>query len=177
MDVPYLRPSALASDEATALDVALHALDHHKNMFGADPEWYLLLQPTSPLRPPAVLTEAWRRAQSASADAILGVKTIYRSLSTLYRSNEEGELTPLEKKSGETRRQDVRPLLTPNGALYLIRSAVLRRERTFIPERTLAFPMDSMVSIDIDDAIDWAMAESVVAHGAGWRKLEGNNAS
>ena len=177
MDVPFLRPTELASDEATALDVALHALNHHKAAFGTDPEWYLLLQPTSPLRPPSVLTQAWQRAQSTSADAILGVKVLYRSLATLYHANEEGELVPLERNHAETRRQEVRPLLTPNGALYLIRSAVLRREQTFVPKGTVAFQMDAMVSIDIDDSSDWTVAESVVANGASWRGSKGTNAS
>lgn len=169
LDVPFLRPSELATDDATALDVALHALDHHREIFGSDPEWYLLLQPTSPLRPPGLLLEAWQRAQADPADAILGVKTLYRSLATLYRSDDRGALTPLEKTPAESRRQDVAPLLTPNGALYLVRSAVLRRDRTFVPERTLAMPMDAIVSIDIDDATDWMLAEAVVTHGGSWR--------
>lgn len=167
LDVPFLRPAELASDEATALDVALHALDAYRESHGHDPEWFLLLQPTSPLRPADVLARAWEAAQSTEADALLGVKTIYRSLATLYHA--DGFLSPVASVDRETRRQDVRPIVTPNGALYLVRTEVLRRDRTFVPPRTIAVPMDAIGSIDIDDATDWALAESVVRCGRSWR--------
>jgi len=170
IEVPFIRPAALATDRASAVDVALHALDHFSATTGADPQWLLLLQPTSPLRPPAVLAAAWKLAQSERRlDAILGVKAIHRSPSTLYYADDDDVLTPLSGEESESRRQDVRPLLTPNGALYLIRTEVLRRDRTFVPRGTVGFRMDSLVSIDIDDSTDWSLAESVVASGASWR--------
>lgn len=44
-DVPFVRPSELATDSAKSEDVLEHALD---NLPGFD--WVLLLQPTSPFR-------------------------------------------------------------------------------------------------------------------------------
>lgn len=169
IEAPFRRPAELASDEARAVDVAMHAMDFHRERFGRDPEWYLLLQPTSPLRSPQTLRNAWQWAQAANADAFLGVKTIYRSLASLYHADGNGVLEPMARVSRESRRQDVRPILTPNGALYLIRSEALRRERTFVPPRTIAIAMDAIASIDIDDATDWTLAESIVRSGASWR--------
>ena len=47
--VPWLRPAELASDTATSVDVALHALDWYEKEKGMV-DGLLLLQPTSPFR-------------------------------------------------------------------------------------------------------------------------------
>ena len=47
--VPWLRPAALASDSATSIDVAIHALDWYEGEKGKV-DGLLLLQPTSPFR-------------------------------------------------------------------------------------------------------------------------------
>ena len=47
--VPWLRPDALASDTASSVDVAIHALDWYESEKGLV-DGLLLLQPTSPFR-------------------------------------------------------------------------------------------------------------------------------
>jgi CMP-N-acetylneuraminic acid synthetase len=49
--VPWLRPSELATDNASSVDVALHALDWYEASKGSV-DGILLLQPTSPFRTP-----------------------------------------------------------------------------------------------------------------------------
>lgn len=170
MNVPFARPAILATDSATTIDVALHALDHYSTQFGGDPSWLLILQPTSPLRPPSVLREAWSRAISDDdLDGVVGVKAIYRSLSTLFDFDENGFIHPLSDAGKESRRQDARPLMTPNGALYLLRASALRREKTSVPKQTIGIVMNSIISIDIDDASDWTLAASIVDCGFAWR--------
>ena len=46
VEVPFVRPDSLASDEAQSIDVVLHALDALDEQFDA----VMLLQPTSPFR-------------------------------------------------------------------------------------------------------------------------------
>src|SRR5690606_9725040 len=45
-DVPFVRPSELATEISSSMDVVLHALDHVGEFF----DFLLLLQPTSPFR-------------------------------------------------------------------------------------------------------------------------------
>jgi CMP-N-acetylneuraminic acid synthetase len=47
--VPWLRPASLATDEASSIDVAIHALDWYESEKGAI-DGVMLLQPTSPFR-------------------------------------------------------------------------------------------------------------------------------
>ncbi|MBI5461115.1 MAG: acylneuraminate cytidylyltransferase family protein [Gammaproteobacteria bacterium] len=171
LETPFLRPAELATDQAGAVDVALHALDWLESTRDIRAEYLLWLQPTSPFRPPALLTQAVQHLHNdAALDAIVGVKSIYRTLGTLFCADADGQLAPVQRQAEEiTRRQEVRPLVTPNGALYLIRSAVLRAQRSFFPPRSHGLVMDQIASHDIDDPTDWAIAEALVAAGLTWR--------
>ena len=171
LDAPFLRPAELATDAAGAVDVALHALNWLEQSRGVRAEYLLWLQPTSPFRPPAALAQALQLLQETPAlDAVIGIKPIYRNLGTLFCQDDGGQLEPLARQAEEiTRRQDVRPMFTPNGSLYLIRSTVLREQRSFFPPRSRGLVMDQIASLDIDDPTDWAMAEALVAGGLTWR--------
>src|SRR5262245_30698334 len=48
-EVPFLRPAALATDEASSMDVVLHALDHFTGQ-GEDFDLACMLEATSPQR-------------------------------------------------------------------------------------------------------------------------------
>ena len=48
--VPFLRPAEIATDNASSLDVVLHALDFMKEHEGKEYDAIMLLQPTTPYR-------------------------------------------------------------------------------------------------------------------------------
>lgn len=163
LEVPFRRPHEHATDEARAEDVALHALDWAEREFGTAPAAVMLLQPTSPFRSAAAILEADALLRAdAAAQGVLGVKAMHRTLATLYRLEDGGRLAPLAagQVSG-ARRQDLEPLYTPNGAMYLVRASALRERRSFFPEDCRALVMDALSSLDIDDEDDWAIAEAV----------------
>jgi CMP-N-acetylneuraminic acid synthetase len=83
----------------------------------------------------------------------------------MYREDEGGALEPLAPWDDRIRRQDVRPLLTPSGTLYLVTAAALATHRRLFPPRLRPLPTDAVEAIDIDTAEDWALAEAVVAAG------------
>lgn len=169
LDVPFLRPPELASDEANSVDVSLHALDWLKNERGIDAKYFMLLQPTSPFRPPHIINTALDMLKEDGTDAVVAVKPIHRSLGTLFVDDGQGFLEPLQQQTEViTRRQDVRSLFTPNGALYAIRSDVLRKHRTAFPARCQSIVLDQIASLDIDDPIDWKIAEAIVQAGSSW---------
>lgn len=171
LDVPFLRPPALASDDASSIDVCLHALDWLKKEKGIDAKQLMLLQPTSPFRPPHVIHTALELLKDATVDAVVAVKPIHRALGTLFFADDKGYLEPLERQSKViTRRQDVRSLFTPNGAMYAIRSDILRKQRSAFPARCKSIILDQVSSLDIDDPIDWAMATAMVDAGMTWLK-------
>ena len=162
-EVPFLRPPDLAADEAGALGVALHALDWLGENAGEEPEYLLLLQPTSPLRMTADIDAAIDLARTRGADAVLGVCEAEPHPFLARRVDESGVLSdfiPLAEKP--VRRQDFPEAYVLNGALYLNRSASLRASRTFQPPGALALVMPRERSLDIDTPLDLRLAEALL---------------
>ena len=165
LEAPFLRPSELATDGASMLDVVDHAVGWLEANTGWSPTAVMLLQPTCPFRRPERLRQATDLLARLDTEGVIGVRRIERSLSVMYREDERGWLEPLAAWDDRTRRQDVRPLLTPNGTLYLVTREALAAHRRLFPPRLRPLPTDAIEGIDIDTPDDWALAEAVVAAG------------
>jgi CMP-N-acetylneuraminic acid synthetase len=170
LEAPFVRPAALATDTAPAEAVALHALDWLAQARGLDASAVMWLQPTSPFRRPSCLREAVTLMNDRNCTGVLGVKSVHRTLRTLFYADADLRLTPADPAADPApRRQDARTLYTPNGALYLVASATLRRTNTLFPPDCRGIVMDEIASLDIDTANDWAIAEAIAAAGLTWR--------
>ena len=165
LEAPFLRPAELATDAAGMLGV----VDHAVGWLEANARWsasaVMLLQPTCPFRRPERLRQAVELLGRPDTDGVIGVRRIERSLSVMYRADASGHLESLAAWDDVTRRQEARPLLTPNGTLYLVTREALTTHRRLFPPRLRALPTDTIEGIDIDTPEDWAMAEAVVAAG------------
>jgi CMP-N,N'-diacetyllegionaminic acid synthase len=168
LDVPFLRPAELANDTASALAVVEHALGWFAER-GREFDAVAWLQPTSPFRPPSSLGEAISMLARENVPAVIGVKDLHRSPSVLFHADRDQRLVPLSDGEAQSRRQDVPALVTPNGALYVVKTNAIRASHTLFPPGSIGISMDQISSLDIDDAMDWAIAEAVVAAGLTWR--------
>lgn len=168
LEVPFIRSQELASDTASLVDVTMHALHWAENLGQRQPKAIMLLQPTSPFRSPIALRESLNHL--SEVDAVVGVYSIQRSFRTLFFADGNMNLTPLKSSmEAETTRQSVRPLYTPNGALYLIKTETLRKEKTFFPAKTRGVLMNQIESLDLDDEVDWQLLEATSKAGLTWR--------
>lgn len=157
--VPWLRPEALATDTASSLDMALHALDWYEQETGPV-DGLLLLQPTSPFRNRETLARGIRLFADHGGQAVVGVSPAHPHPWWCF-GLENGVLTPFVKDADlDARSQDLPPAYAVNGAFYLVSPATLRQSRSFTPPGSLPLIMVSRREVlDIDDAEDWAMAE------------------
>lgn len=163
LHVPFIRPAECSNDKASAIAVVEHALQWFEDEYNYLPEQVMWLQPTSPFRSSAIIEQALDLMERQQADGVIGCKEIHRDLTTLFKKN-NGFLMPLcDDQSIQTRRQEVEPLLTPDGAMYLCKTAVLQERKSFYSERTVPLVMDAIMSLDIDTLTDWAMAEAFVS--------------
>jgi N-acylneuraminate cytidylyltransferase/CMP-N,N'-diacetyllegionaminic acid synthase len=170
LEAPFRRPAELATDTATAQAVALHALDWLAQERGVRATAVMWLQPTSPFRGPACLREAVSLMERERCAGVLGVKAVHRTLATLFHAGPDMSLTPVDPAAeAVSRRQDARTLYTPNGALYLVSAATLRKDVTFFPPSCRGIEMDAVASLDIDSAEDWEIAQAISAAGLTWR--------
>lgn len=165
LEVPFLRPTDCAGDAASALQVIEHALDWFQRQHAYLPQLTMWLQPTSPLRSAATIVNALTMIDTLDCDSVIGCKEIPRDLTTLFQLN-DGYLQALDShRPTQTSRQQSRPLLTPNGAMYLCKTELLLSRKSFYPPKTLPLIMNAVQSLDIDTAEDWAMAEAFIDHG------------
>jgi len=160
--VPWLRPAVLATDTASSVDVALHALDWYESEKGAV-DGLLLLQPTSPFRTQESVRNGLELYRKNGRQPVLGVSPIHAH--PMWTLKKEGEyLVPFMQEHGiGTRLQDLPPAFVVNGSFYLISPAELRACQSFVGTKAIPLLMESPEEVlDIDTEWDWNMAQAVV---------------
>jgi N-acylneuraminate cytidylyltransferase len=160
LPVPFMRPDALAADDVGTYEVLLHALEHYTNI-GRKYSTIILLQPTSPARKGYHVKEALS-LYSSDLDMVVSVKeTDANPYYVLFEESENGFLEP-SKKGNFSRRQDCPKVWQYNGAIYIINTASLQHSRLTEFKRIRKYVMDSLSSHEIDDELDWLVAENIL---------------
>ena len=148
-EVPFTRPAELATDTASAEDVVMHAL---RELPGFD--FVLLLQPTSPLRSTVDIDQALALAMQHRAPVVSVCATEKHPAWTFF-VEEDQSLSPVSPQLNfASRRQDLRPAFSLNGAIYISPVDQYYNARSFLTENTRAFPMPRERSLDIDSTDD-----------------------
>lgn len=159
--VPWLRPAELATDTASSVDVALHALDWYENENGIV-DGLLLLQPTSPFRSAATVQRGIELFRLNGRKPVLGVSPTHEH--PMWALKMAGDyLVPFMQEHGfRTRSQDLPPAYVVNGSFYLISPSDLRTYLSFVSENIMALLIESaQEAVDIDTEWDWKMAEYI----------------
>jgi len=158
-NVPWLRPEALSTDQATSVEVALHALDWYESEKGVV-DGLLLLQPTSPFRTQAKIRLGIELFKSHSHRAVIGVSPVRDHPMWAFKID-NGLLVPFIESHGfGTRSQDLQPAFVANGGFYLITPDELRKSKTFVNVEQVPLVGESNIeSLDIDTELDFKLAE------------------
>ncbi len=159
--VPFMRPEELARDESPTIDAVLYTIETLEKK-GNKFEIIAVLQPTSPLRTSEDITNAVQLFIKNKPLSLVSITTFLPSPFLALKMS-DGYVSPafIEGKF-RARRQDLPVLYAPNGALYISTPETLRKYRTFYTPKTLGYSMPRERSVDIDDDIDFKVAESIV---------------
>ena len=164
-DVPFVRDENLATDEATTVDVVLDSL---RRCPGYD--WVVVLQPTSPLRTSEDIDECLFECLDQGASVGVSVCELTVSPYWMFSRDGQGYLqTVLPMPKVATRRQDLPPRYQLNGALYVADCAWLKANLEFITPQTYAYVMPQQRSVDIDEEVDFRLAEVLLSDPQGSR--------
>ncbi|EJD6508751.1 MULTISPECIES: cytidylyltransferase domain-containing protein [Providencia] len=160
--IPELRPSHLATDEASTESVITYTLDK----FGKDIDIIVLLQPTSPLRNAQHIDTALEMYIEKNAFSIVSVTPCEHSplwANTLPKNHSMGNFIRPESLK---RSQELNTFYRINGAIYIFDAKKLMEygEIRYTPE-SYAFIMDPIHSVDIDQSIDFSFAELLIHQG------------
>jgi CMP-N-acetylneuraminic acid synthetase len=162
-DVPFVRPSELAGDRSSTVDVALHALDWLEREQRTRFEIVTVLPATAPLRGARDIDAAvGQLLAEPGAEAVVAVTEADYPPWWMF-AIESGRLVwhfPEGRKAEH--RQELPRAFRPNGSIYAIRVAALRDQRTFYPRHTAPYQMPRDVSVNIDSSLDLALAETLL---------------
>lgn len=160
-DVPFLRGAETSSDTASSWDAVLEVLNKYAKL-GKCFDTLMLLQPTSPLRTSGDISAAFALMREKQAAAVVSV----------CRGEYHHQLPPDGSMSGfladrdyNRRRQDADIFYRVNGAIFLTRTASFQQEQNIYQNSCFAYIMDRKRSVDIDDDLDFCIAEAVLKSG------------
>lgn len=150
------RPPELASDNATTFDAIKHSIDNVDRY-----DYVVLLQPTSPLRNSKHIDEAIKLLEFKNADAVVSVCEMEHSPLWSNTLNEDMSMQGFLKEEVLNKRsQDLEKYYRINGAIYICKTDKLLEEKSFfLKENIFAYLMDRESSVDIDEEIDFRVAE------------------
>jgi len=164
-DVPFIRPKEMSLDNTPSYPFMEHAIKFFiKDHIHFD--YFVLLEPTSPLRETEDIDSALEKLNSNRniADAIVGVSKVESTHPVFdVKINSGGLIEPyIGSKFQIFRMQNIEPLYFKEGSVYISSVNVLLEKKTFYHERTLPYIFSRWKSIEIDEMIDFIYAETIL---------------
>ena len=162
LEVPFIRPAELATDEASTRVVQRHALQWCEADEGEFPEALITLQPTSPLRTNHHIDEAVQRFQEEQADSVLGVTPVRDHPYEVVGFSRGAMIRAMDRPAHVVRRQEYPPFYKINGAIYITRSSFLIDQDAGYGGRVFEYEMGWDESVDIDSLDDLHTADTLL---------------
>lgn len=157
-DVPFLRNEELSSDIATTWDAMRFVLQEYEKI-GESYDTITVLQPTSPLRTAEDIKNAYRFFVDKNADSVVSVCEVEHSPLWSNVLPENRCLNGFLRPDINGPRQQLPVYYRINGAIYIVKSQFLKEKGNLYGENGYAYVMQKEHSVDIDDKMDFAMAE------------------
>lgn len=154
-EVPFVRPKELAQDETPGIEPVLHAVNM---LTGYD--YVVLLQPTSPLRNSEDIDGSIEMCLYKQALSCVSVTEVDKNPYWMYFLNAKNHMEPVINNSRNYKnRQEIPRIYALNGSVYISNIEQLIAVKSFVESKTIAYPMPKIRSVDIDDEVDFQVAE------------------
>ncbi len=164
INVPFVRPMALAQDHTPTIDVLIHALQWYENQaifFDA----VCLLQVTSPFRTVEFIDKSIEKFIKSGCDSLVSVQRVPHEYNPhwTFEVNAEGNL---KIATGETeiipRRQDLSIAYHRDGSLYITKTEVLLQQHSLYGKSIAYIESEPDFYVNIDTIQDWEKAEEMI---------------
>ena len=152
------RPEELAGDTASSESALIHALSEIEKT-GISPDLIVFLQCTSPIRTGTDIDNAIAKLRAENADSLLSVSPSHRFL----WEEVDGVAKSINYDYRDRpRRQDMQPQYVENGSIYIFKPWVLKKFGNRLGGKISLFIMSEAASWEIDSALDFEIAESLM---------------
>lgn len=160
--VPFLRSDELSTDTASSWGVVKDVLENYQKL-GKKFDTVALLQPTSPLRTEKDIIAGYEKMEEKKANAIVSVcETDHSPLWTNILPEDCSLENFLDADLEMKPRQELPIYYRINGALYIVKTKYLMTAEYIYKKNVFAIKMEKAHSIDIDDELDFAVAEILI---------------
>ncbi|WP_303063588.1 acylneuraminate cytidylyltransferase family protein [Acidaminococcus massiliensis] len=149
------RTEALSNDTATTYDVLQDLL----NRLDIEFDYFVLLQPTSPMRTSRHILEAVNQFEGnyQEFDFLVSVKEAEHAGVLVRPIEKDGSLKHFDTDFSNYKRQNYKEY-SPNGAIFIAKPKKYLRQKHFFGAKSMAYIMKKRDSIDIDDELDYEFA-------------------
>ncbi len=155
------RPMRLAMDDSSSTDVMRHAWEWRAEQPSPAPAAFVMLQPTSPLRNAAHISEAL--ALFSGDNSVVSVCEAEHHPLKMVLQRDEGVFEPLGAWADlQKPRQSLPKAYRQNGAIYVMRWDRFLERDDFVDAQSVPYVMERRVSLDVDQPPDLAEAERAI---------------
>lgn len=157
-DVPALRPSELAGDEVSTVDVVRHAI---RSWLSDLDERAVLwtVYPTAFLLKPEILELAWERFVHSEPDFLIPVLRYPHPVERRLRMTPAGVLIADEPLALRLRSQDLEPAFHDAGQFYVGTIGAWMASTPLADGQNVPFELPAGSAIDVDEPDHWVYAE------------------
>jgi len=149
------RPKEISQDHSSSNDLISHFLQSHNFL---NNQIIIYLQPTSPLRKAIHIRNSFELYKEVEKGTVMSVSESKQTPYKTYKLDPNNHLIPMfDKDIKSNNRQAFPSTYYPNGAIYIFKSNFFLAEG-FMPEPKIPFFMTAQDSIDIDDKLDFHIA-------------------
>lgn len=155
-----MRGEKLSDDKATTFMVLEDIL---KNRLSESIDYFVLLQPTSPLRTSGHIKDAIDRFERRykDFDFLVSMKEAEHAKVLVNPIDEDESLKFFDTDFSNYRRQGYKDYC-PNGAIFIAKPDSYLKQKHFFGAKSIGYFMDKESSVDIDDVIDWYLARLIM---------------
>lgn len=155
-----MRGEALSNDKATTFMVLEDIL---KNRLQESIDYFVLLQPTSPLRTSKHITEAIEKFESKIEhfDFLVSMKEAEHAKVLVNPIDYDESLKYFDTDFSNYRRQGYKDY-SPNGAIFIAKPDLYLKQKHFFGAKALSYIMSAEDSVDIDGTLDLVVANAIM---------------
>lgn len=148
------RSVELSSDKASSFVVIEDVLNRYSHV---EYDYFVLLQPTSPLRTAQHIQEANKKFEAYfdKFDFLVSVSDAHKPTTLTRPIDEDESLKNFKLDYSNYARQQYHPEYSPNGAIFSAKPQAYLEQKHFYGEKSIAYFMAKEVSVDIDDRLDF----------------------
>lgn len=146
----YTRPKNLSLDHTSLLENLIHFENNIGNRI--DFKYYVILQPTSPLRSKKDIAESLKMFKKKKLESLYSISPSFEHPFETLTIN-YGKFKLLQKKN-ISRRQQYPKSFFINGAIYIFKKELLKKKNIISKKKHGYYIMKKVNSIDLDDDQD-----------------------